>query len=151
MRHRPRLLAIPLLLRAVEHRCKFFTINEMMTFVEHAASGIFAPGPPPPQRRPGGHHAVLAHGPPSSDRADARSGTGVGAENITTAVPAIETLEHRRRATRRTERGLSHCAMEGRYTAPLVSRRQRTLSRPRTWSSQPNDLSASMSMCPTFV
>jgi beta-glucosidase len=105
----------------VEH---FFTLNEMLTFVEHGhASGVFAPGLKlPPQRlNQVRHHAVLAHGlAVQAMRASARRGTRMGpAENITIAVPAIETPENIRAAelaTREFNAAYLTVMMEGRYT-----------------------------------
>jgi len=102
----------------------FFTTNELMTFVEHGhSSGIFAPGLKLPTSRLNQvrHHAVLGHGlAVQAVRANARRGTKVGpAENITTAVPAIETEEHiaaAERATRELNAGYLTVMMEGRYT-----------------------------------
>ena len=108
----------------------FFTINEMLAFVEHGyASGIFAPGVklPPDQLAQVRHHAVLGHGfAVQAIRANARSGTRVGpAENITTAVPAIETPEHiaaAERATRELNAPYLTVMMEGRYTDAFLEK-----------------------------
>ena len=67
------------------------------------------------------HHAVLAHGlAVQAIRANARRGTKVGpAENITTALPAIETPEHIRAAelaTREVNAPYLTVMLEGRYT-----------------------------------
>ena len=93
-----------------------FTINEMQTFVEQGhETGNFAPGLklPPGRLNQVRHHAVLAHGlAVQAVRASGRRGTRVGpAENIATALPAIETAENIKAAeTRdaRAERALSH-------------------------------------------
>ena len=107
----------------------FFTTNELMTFVEHGhGSGIFAPGLKLPAARLNQlrHHAVLGHGlAVQAVRASARRGTRVGpAENITTAVPAIETAEHiaaAERATREMNAGYLTVMMEGRYTEAFLA------------------------------
>jgi beta-glucosidase len=107
----------------------FFTTNELMTFVEHGhASGIFAPGLrlPPARLNQVRHHAVLGHGlAVQAVRANARSGTRVGpAENITIAVPAIETDDHiaaAERATREMNAGYLTVMMEGRYTDAFLA------------------------------
>jgi len=93
-----------------------FTINEMQTFVEQGhETGNFAPGLklPPARLNQVRHHAVLAHGlAVQAVRASGRRGTKVGpAENIATALPAIETAENirdRRAGDAGAERALSH-------------------------------------------
>src|SRR5262245_56841344 len=80
-----------------------FTLNEILTFVEHGhQSGVFGPGLklPPAELNQVRHHAVLAHGlAVQAIRANARPGTRVGpAENMTVALPAIETPENIRAA-----------------------------------------------------
>ncbi|MBS0521643.1 MAG: beta-glucosidase [Proteobacteria bacterium] len=105
----------------VEH---FFTLNEMLTFVEHGhAAGVFAPGLklPPREVNQVRHHAVLAHGlGVQAMRAAARRAIRIGpAENITIAVPAVETPENIRAAeiaTREFNAGYLTVMMEGRYT-----------------------------------
>jgi len=107
-----------------------FTLNEMLTFVEHGhQSGVFAPG----LRLTQGalnqvrHHAVLAHGlAVQAIRANARHGTKVGpAENITTALPAIETPENIRAAelaTREVNAPYLTVMLEGRYTDAYLAK-----------------------------
>lgn len=102
----------------------FFTLNEMLTFVELGyGSGVFAPGLklPPGRLNQVRHHAVLAHGlGVQAIRAAGRPGTKVGpAENIATAVPAIETPDNIRaaeRATRELNAPYLTVMLEGRYT-----------------------------------
>lgn len=106
----------------------FFTLNEIMAFVEHGhAVGIFAPGLklPPGRLAQVRHHAVLGHGlAVQAIRASGRRGTKVGpAENITTAVPVIETTEHiaaAERATREMNAPYLTVMMEGRYTQAFL-------------------------------
>lgn len=101
-----------------------FTLNEIQTFVEHGhQSGVFAPGLMLTQGALNQvrHHAVLAHGlAVQAIRANARRGTKVGpAENITAALPAIETPEHIRAAelaTREANAPYLTVMLEGRYT-----------------------------------
>ena len=101
-----------------------FTINEMQTFVEHGHnSGVFAPGLKLDRARLNQvrHHAVLAHGlAVQAVRASGRRGTKVGpAENIATALPAIETVENIRAAelaTRELNAPYLTVMLEGRYT-----------------------------------
>jgi beta-glucosidase len=102
----------------------FFTLNEMASFVEFGhGSGIFAPG----LRLASGalhqvrHHAVLAHGlGVQAIRAQAKAGTRVGpAENMTVALPAVETAAHIRaaeQATRALNAPYLTVMLEGRYT-----------------------------------
>jgi beta-glucosidase len=102
----------------------FFTLNEMLTFVELGyGAGVFAPGLslPPGRLNQVKHHAVLAHGlAVQAIRASGRPGTKVGpAENITVAVPAIETPDNIRaaeRATRELNAPYLTVMLEGRYT-----------------------------------
>jgi beta-glucosidase len=102
----------------------FFTLNEMLTFVELGyGSGLFAPGLrlPPGRLNQVRHHAVLAHGlGVQAIHAAGRPGTKVGpAENIATAVPAIETPDNIRaaeRATRELNAPYLTVMLEGRYT-----------------------------------
>jgi beta-glucosidase len=102
----------------------FFTLNEMLTFVELGyREGIFAPGLKldPAAVHQVRHHAVLAHGlAVQAIRANARSGTRVGpAENITIAVPAVETPENiqaAEKATRELNAPYLTVMLEGRYT-----------------------------------
>ena len=101
-----------------------FTLNEMSTFVELGyREGIFAPGLKldPAALNQVRHHAVLAHGlSVQAVRANARRGTRVGpAENITTALPAVETPDHIRAAelaTRELNAPYLTVMLEGRYT-----------------------------------
>jgi beta-glucosidase len=101
-----------------------FTINEMQTFVEHGHnSGVFAPGLKLDRARLNQvrHHAVLAHGlAVQAVRASGRRGTKLGpAENIATALPAIETVENIRAAelaTRELNAPYLTVMLEGRYT-----------------------------------
>ncbi len=103
---------------------QIFTINEMQTFVEQGhRSGAFAPGLKLDRARLNQvrHHAVLAHGlAVQAVRASGRHGTKVGpAENIATALPAIETVENIRAAelaTRELNAPYLTVMMEGRYT-----------------------------------
>jgi beta-glucosidase len=103
---------------------QIFTINEMQTFVEHGHnSGVFAPGLKLDRARLNQvrHHAVLAHGlAVQAIRASGRRGTKVGpAENIATALPAVETVENIRAAelaTRELNAPYLTVMLEGRYT-----------------------------------
>ena len=103
---------------------QIFTLNEMLTFVEHGhAAGVFAPGLKlaPAALNQVRHHAVLAHGlAVQAVRAQGRSGTQVGpAENIVIALPAVETPAHIRAAeaaTREMNAPYLTVMMEGRYT-----------------------------------
>lgn len=103
---------------------QIFTINEMQTFVEHGHnSGVFAPGLKldPARLNQVRHHAVLAHGlAVQAVRASGRRGTKVGpAENIATALPAVETVENIRAAelaTRELNAPYLTVMLEGRYT-----------------------------------
>ena len=103
---------------------QIFTINEMRTFVEHGHnSGVFAPGLKLDRARLNQvrHHAVLAHGlAVQAVRASGRRGTKVGpAENIATALPAVETVENIRAAelaTRELNAPYLTVMLEGRYT-----------------------------------
>jgi beta-glucosidase len=103
-------------------RC-FFTLNEMLTFVEQGyGSGAFAPGLklPPGALNQVRHHAVLAHGlAVQAIRAGAPHALVGPAENMTIAVPAIETPENIRaaeRATRELNAPYLTVMLEGRYT-----------------------------------
>jgi beta-glucosidase len=103
---------------------RVFTINEMLSFVEHGhASGVFAPGLKLDRARLNQvrHHAVLAHGlAVQAIRASGRRGTRVGpAENIAAALPAVETIENIRAAelaTRELNAPYLTVMLEGRYT-----------------------------------
>ena len=114
----------------------YFTINEFHTFVDMGHQGItsdvgggktvhiaLAPGlqlddAALNQVR---HHAVLGHGlAVQAIRAAAPAGTRIGfAENITTAVPVIDTPEHRKAAevaTRELNAPYLTVMLEGKYT-----------------------------------
>ena len=107
-----------------------FTINEMLSFVEHGhASGIFAPGLKLDRARLNQvrHHAVLAHGlAVQAVRASGRRGTRVGpAENIAAALPAVETAENIRAAelaTRELNAPYLTVMLEGRYTDAYLAK-----------------------------
>ena len=102
----------------------FFTLNEIRTFVELGyGDGRFAPGLVLPRARlyQVRHNAVLGHGlAVQAVRALGRGGTKVGmAENITTALPAVETLKNIRAAelaTREMNAPYLTVMLEGRYT-----------------------------------
>jgi beta-glucosidase len=102
----------------------FFTINEFYSFVEFGyGSGVNAPGLrlPPARLSQVRHHAVLGHGlATQAIRARAKPGTRVGpVDNITVAVPAIETPEHVRAAEvamRELNAPYLTVILEGRYT-----------------------------------
>jgi beta-glucosidase len=102
----------------------FFTLNEIRTFVELGyGDGKFAPGLVLPRARLNQlrHNAVLGHGlAVQAVRALGRGGTKVGmAENITTALPAVETLKNIRAAelaTREMNAPYLTVMLEGRYT-----------------------------------
>jgi beta-glucosidase len=114
---------------------RFFTINEFFSFVDIGHRGIetmvdgnkvrieLAPG----LRLPNGelnqvrHNAVLAHGlSVQAIRAHGKAGTKCGpADNLSTAVPAIETPEHVKAAeiaTREMNAAYLTVILEGRYT-----------------------------------
>jgi beta-glucosidase len=101
-----------------------FTINEFGAFVELGYRiGIHAPGLklPPARFNQTRHHAVLGHGlAVQAIRARARKGTKVGlAENLTIAVPVIETPQHIEaavRATREMNAQYMTVIQEGKYT-----------------------------------
>jgi beta-glucosidase len=100
------------------------TINEFYSFVEGGYGvGFIAPGLKLPLGRlhQARHHAVLAHGLGlQAIRARAKPDTKVGpAENITIAVPVVETPEHiqaAERATREINAAYLTVMLEGRYT-----------------------------------
>jgi beta-glucosidase len=102
----------------------FFTLNEIKTFIELGyGTGVFAPGLtlPPARLNQARHHALLAHGlAVQALRASGRGDLAVGpAENLTTAVPAIETPDNIRaaeRATRALNAPYLTAMLEGRYT-----------------------------------
>jgi len=102
---------------------RFFTLNECAAFVELGhGSGVHAPGLqlPPGRLNQARHHVLLAHGlAVQAIRARSRAGTQVGpAENISVALPAIETAEHIRAAelaTRELNAPYLTAVLEGRY------------------------------------
>ncbi|SEN86858.1 beta-glucosidase [Rhodospirillales bacterium URHD0017] len=102
----------------------FFTLNEMRTFVELGyGNGVFAPGlnVPRAQLYQVRHHAVLGHGlGVQAVRANGRAGLKVGpAENMTTALPDVETKRNVRAAldaTRELNAPYLTVILEGRYT-----------------------------------
>lgn len=113
----------------------FFTLNEFHTFVDMGHRGIeldvggttasieLAPGLKlsPAELNQVRHNAVLAHGlGVQAIRARAKSGTKCGpAENISIAVPLIETPDHIRAAetaTREMNAGYLTAMLEGKYT-----------------------------------
>jgi beta-glucosidase len=108
---------------------RFFTLNEIRTFVELGyGSGSFAPGLVLPKARLNQvrHHAVLGHGlAVQAVRANGRGGIKVGpAENITTALPDVETLKNIRAAelaTREMNAPYLTVMLEGRYTDGWLS------------------------------
>ena len=114
-----------------------FTINEMQTFVEQGyETGNFAPGLklPPGRLNQVRHHAVLAHGlAVQAVRASGRRGTRVGpAENIATALPAVETVENIKAAelaTRELNAPYLTVMMEGRYTDAWLAKAGRDAPR----------------------
>ena len=107
----------------------FFTINEFTTFVELGyGTGQFAPGLklPPARLNQVRHHAVLGHGlAVQAIRAKAKPGTRVGpAENLTAAVPVIETPDNiaaAERATRELNAGYLTVILEGRYSEAFLA------------------------------
>jgi len=107
----------------LEARDRYWRILEDL-FVELGyRDGIFAPGLKldPAAVHQVRHHAVLAHGlAVQAIRANAKAGTKVGpAENITIAVPAVETPENIRaaeKATRELNAPYLTVMLEGRYT-----------------------------------
>ncbi|MCC8429346.1 beta-glucosidase [Reyranella aquatilis] len=116
---------------------QIFTLNEMQTFVEQGhETGNFAPGLklPPGRLNQVRHHAALAHGlAVQAVRANGRRGTRVGpAENIATAIPAVETMENIRAAelaTRELNAPYLTVMMEGRYTDAYLARAGRDAPR----------------------
>ena len=102
----------------------FFTLNEIRTFVELGyGNGTFAPGLVLPKARlyQVRHHAVLGHGlAVQAVRANSRGNIKVGmAENIMTALPAVETLKNihaAELATREMNAAYLTVMLEGRYT-----------------------------------
>jgi len=120
----------------------FFTINEFRSFVEAGYQGFDvevgggkkvhlggAPGLVLSNRELNQvrHHAVLGHGlAVQAIRARARPGTRVGfAENMRTAVPALETPEYIKAAeiaTRELNADFTTVMLEGRYTNDYLAR-----------------------------
>lgn len=102
----------------------FFPLNEMRAFVELGyGNSVFAPGLALPRERlyQVRHHAVLAHGlAVQAVRANGRSGVKVGpAENMTIALPDVETPNNARaaqEATRELNAPYLTVILEGRYT-----------------------------------
>jgi beta-glucosidase len=103
---------------------RFFTLNEMHAFVDLGyGAGIHAPGItlPAAQLNQVRHHAVLAHGlAVQAARANGRAGLTIGpAENITIALPDVETAQNIRaaeHATRELNAAYLTVILEGRYT-----------------------------------
>ena len=114
---------------------RFFTLNEFYSFVDLGHQGIdstvdgrpvrveLAPGLrlPPAELNRVRHHAVLAHGlSVQAIRAAARGAVRCGpADNLATAVPAVETPEAVRAAqtaTRDTNAAYLGAMLEGRYS-----------------------------------
>jgi beta-glucosidase len=119
----------------------FFTINEFRSFVDMGHRGVeadiggktvtiaLAPGLklPPAELNLVRHHAVLAHGlAVKAIRAKGKKGTKCGpAENITTAIPLIETPEHVRAAeaaTREMNAPYLTVMLEGNYTQAYLKK-----------------------------
>jgi beta-glucosidase len=108
---------------------RFFTVNELTTFVELGyGTGRFAPGLTLPRARLNQvrHNAVLAHGlAVQAIRASAKPSTKVGiAENLVAVVPVIETRDNiaaAERATRELNAGYLTVIMEGRYTDAFLA------------------------------
>lgn len=110
--------------RLGDRASRFFTLNEILTFLEQGyGTGRFAPGLvlPRAELNQARHHAVLAHGlSVQAMRAAASRPIEIGpAENMTTALPAVETADNVRaaeRATRDMNAPYLTVMMEGRYT-----------------------------------
>ena len=110
--------------RLGDRASRFFTLNEILTFLEQGyGTGRFAPGLalPRAELNQARHHAVLAHGlAVQAMRAAAPRAVEIGpAENMTTALPAVETADNVRaaeRATRDMNAPYLTVMMEGRYT-----------------------------------
>ena len=108
----------------------FFTLNEIYIFTELGyGSGYMAPGLmlPDAQVYQARHHGMLAHGlAVQAIRAQGRAGTKVGpAENITVAVPAVETPQHIRaaeKATRELNSSFFSVILEGSYHESFLTR-----------------------------
>ena len=118
----------------------FFTVNEFSAFVDMGYRGTetqvggkvvtigFAPGLrlPPAELNQVRHNAVLGHGlSVQAIRANGRSGTKCGpAENISTAVPVLETSEHitaAEIATRELNAAYLTVMLEGKYTEAYLN------------------------------
>src|SRR5271154_4783597 len=107
----------------------FFPINELTSLVELGyGTGRFAPGLklPPARLNQLRHNCLVAHGlAVQAIRASAKSGTKVGlAENITVAVPVIETpddIAAAERAVRELNAGYLTAILEGRYTDAFLA------------------------------
>jgi beta-glucosidase len=103
---------------------RYFTLNEMHSFIELGyGNGVFAPGLnlAAAQLYQTRHHAVLAHGlGVQAARANGRPGLKIGpAENMTIALPDVETLKNIRaveEATRELNAAYLTVMLEGRYT-----------------------------------
>ena len=106
----------------------WFTLNELYSFVDLGHTGVFAPGL---KLAPGAlnqvrHNAVLAHGlSVQAIRANARLAAKIGpADNISIAVPIIETPAHIRAAeiaTREMNAPFLTVMLEGEYTAGYLT------------------------------
>ena len=106
----------------------WFTLNELYSFVDLGHTGVFAPGL---KLAPGAlnqvrHNAVLAHGlSVRAIRANARLTAKIGpADNISIAVPMIETPAHIRAAeiaTREMNAPFLTVMLEGEYTAGYLT------------------------------
>src|SRR4051794_23252589 len=107
-----------------------FTINELGAFLEVGyRAGRHAPGLnlPPGRFNQARHNAVLGHGlAVQAIRAKGKRGTKVGlAENMTVAVPVIETPQHiaaAERATRELNAQYMTVIQEGKYTDNYLKR-----------------------------
>lgn len=103
---------------------RFFTLNEMHAFIDLGyGKGVFAPGLTlaAAELNQARHHAVLAHGlGVQAARANGRAGIRIGpAENITIALPDVETPQNIRaaeHATRELNAAYLTVMLEGRYT-----------------------------------
>ncbi|MBV8185609.1 MAG: family 1 glycosylhydrolase, partial [Alphaproteobacteria bacterium] len=109
--------------RLADRVSDYFTLNEIRSFVDLGyGNGVFAPGLSlsPGRLNQARHHAVLAHGlGVLAVRANGRRNTRVGmAENITTALPAIESKKNiaaAHLATREMNAPYLTVMLEGRY------------------------------------
>jgi beta-glucosidase len=106
----------------------WFTLNELYSFVDLGHTGVFAPGlklAPGPLNQVR-HNAVLAHGlSVRAIRANAKLAAKIGpADNISIAVPVIETPAHIRAAeiaTREMNAPFLTVMLEGEYTAAYLT------------------------------